>query len=621
MNEIEKMELPEEQTSAQSPEVCGATPVVDAVESESICSETESPAMDLAEAAEISKIQDLHKLSKDELVEKLKDILANNDMQAHRDVTLMKQAFFYIRKHETDEEANKFVEDGNNIDDFVPSPCALENEFKELMTEFKSRRAGFLEKEEETRQENLAKKLRAIDAIKALMEDVDNINRNYQEFQRLQQEFKEIKDIPQQAETEVWKQFQTVVEQFYDLLKLNKELRDLDFKKNLESKRELIRQAVELAEVPDVVDAARKLQDLHNQWREIGPVAKDIRDEIWEEFRSASATVNRRHQEYFLQRKANEQKNEEAKNSLCERMEAIVPAEIKTFADWEKTTEEVKALQAEWRTLGYASRKANNTLFARFRKSIDDFFAAKSEFYQKVRDEFKENLRKKTELCEKAEALADMENSSEAVRQIKKLQDEWKTIGSVDRRQSDIVWRRFMKACNAAYDRRRKENDSRHSEEKANLEVKTRIVADLKALAESDAEGSEAQARLRELQDEWRATGHVPFSKKEELNNEYFDLARSLNDKLNPRRGRDGARQRSAGRISSNLSPRDQLLERIRLKKADLLTYENNMGFFNVKSAAGNSMVAELQRKIERIKNDIASLNEELKALDAAPEE
>lgn len=625
MNENEKMEPEQVQTSAQTPETSGETltsspapaaeETADAVEVET-CVETESPALDIEEAAEKQKLAEIHSLSKEQLVARIKEILEGDDMHAHKEVTFMKQAFFNIRKREGEEELARFVEEGNPLENFSASPCELENEFKDLLAEFKTRRAAFLEKDEEVRQENLAKKLHAIDGIKAIMEDVDNINRNYQEFQRLQQEFKDIKDIPQQAETEVWKQYQTVVEQFYDLLKLNKELRDLDFKKNLEAKRELVEQAKALAELPDVVEASRRLQELHNRWREIGPVAKDIREEIWEEFRGASTVVNRRHQEFYEQRKANEQKNEEAKTRLCEEMEALPIAECKTFADWDKMTEKIKELQASWKQLGFASRKSNNALFARFRKSIDDFFAKKSEFYQKTREELKENLRKKIELCEKAEELAASENLSEAVKALREMQEEWKTIGSVDRRQSDIVWRRFMKACNSAFDRRKKEADSRRNEEKANLTVKTRIVADLKAILEETEESGDSIRRMRALQDEWRQTGYVPYAKKEQLNDEYFDLVRKLSDKLNLAERR---RERNT-RIStnSNLSPRDQILERIRIKTNDLHTYENNMGFFNVKSAAGNSMVKELERKIQRIKTEISDLEDKLAELDSA---
>ncbi|MCM1429455.1 MAG: DUF349 domain-containing protein [Clostridium sp.] len=682
MNENEKMELKDEQTSTLNPQECGVNPRNEQLDSASVCSETSSPALDIAdvaeeaqpvvnedpapsactddtevcaekespaldiaeaadkslgdiptesetllkdEAAELSKIQDLHALSKEELVEKLKGILEADDMQAHKDVTMMKQAFFNIRKREADEELKAFIEGGNNIEAFVATPCELENEFKKLITEFKTRRAEYMRKDEEMRQENLAKKLRTIDAIKALMDDVDNINRNYQEFQRLQQEFKAVVEVPQAAETEVWKQYQTAVEQFYDLLKLNKELRDLDFRKNLEAKRVLIEEAKKLADEPDVIAAFRSLQNLHTQWREIGPVAKDIRESIWEEFSEASSVVNRRHQEFYELRKANEQKNETAKIELCVRMEALDVDSCKTFADWDAMTEEIKKLQAEWKTLGFASRKANNDLFARFRKAIDEFFSRKSEFYQSMRERSKENLRKKIALCEKAEAIAEGEVTADSVRKLRDLQEEWKTIGSVDRKQSDIVWNRFLTVCNSVFDRRKKENDTRRQGEKENLETKKRIIADLTAIFEETEETGDSIRRMRALQDEWRQTGHVPFAKKEEINDAYYDMVRRLSDKLlggrrkSDRRGSD--RRERSRRDGRELSPRERILERIQAKKADLNTYENNMGFFNVKSAAGNSMVKELIRKIDRLKKEIDEFYAQLHEIDNPKEE
>lgn len=645
MSENEKMELSEEQTSTCSEQTCAETssPAMNlaeaaeaAAEAESeneICGETHdartpgedslaaarSEALELDEAAELSHIQEIHRLSKEELVERLRKILADDDMEAHRDVTVMKQSFFNIRKRETDAEAEAFVAAGNGIDAFAPTPCPLENDFKDLLAEFKTRRTRYLEKDEEERQANLAEKLRLIDAIRTLSEDVDNINRNYNEFQRLQQEFKDIKKIPPQADAEVWKQFQGVVEQFYDLLKLNKELRDLDFRKNLETKRGLLEEARRLGTESDVVAASRRLQELHAEWRETGPVAKDIREEIWNEFREASAIVNRRMQDFFMQRKVDEQKNGEAKTALCERMEALRYDGFTKGAEWEKATDEVKALQTEWKKLGFASRKLNNALFSRFRKAIDAFFSAKSDYYTALRETYKVNLAKKNELCERAEAMAEGDITAATLRILKDLQEEWKTVGVVERRQGEAVWLRFNRACKTIFDRRHKENNARISQEKANLEVKNRIVADLRALGESGRDDDEAREQYSALQEEWRNVGHVPFAKKEELNDAYYALVRELGDRLGVRRfaPRRDDRRRDDRRSSAPLGARDLLEEKIQRKKSALQTYENNMGFFNVKSAAGNSMLAELQLKIENIRKEIA----ELEAKRNAPEE
>ncbi|MDE7380623.1 MAG: DUF349 domain-containing protein, partial [Muribaculaceae bacterium] len=553
MNENEKMQLPEEQTSLGSSTEMETTNSQEQAALETACVETESPALAISEAAEKaeepatpqseviesaepdaeSHLARLHELSKEELVGEMKEILDKDNMLAHKEVNLMKQRFFNIRKQETEAELNEFVAAGNQLEAFSATPCALEAEFQTLYSDFKERRAAYLEKEENRRQENLALKIKAIEGIRELMEDLDNINRNFPKFQQFQQDFKEIKDIPQQAETEIWKQYQSVVEEFYDLLKLNKELRDLDFKKNLEAKRELIESAKALTEHPDAVEASHRLQELHNQWREIGPVAKDIREELWEEFRGYSSVINRRHQEYFEARKAQEFKNEEAKTRLCEEVEKIDIDALKAFADWDKETEHIKNLQAEWKTIGFASRKNNNALFARFRKKIDEFFQKKTDFYKTLREELHNNLVKKTALCEKAEALAEMENVVDAAKKALELQEEWKTIGGVERKQSDAIWQRFRKACNAIFERRRGELEEKKNSENANLTAKQEILAALKAIYEETEESGDSIRRTRALQEQWRNIGFVPFSKKEALNEEYKEIIAKLTAKLN----------------------------------------------------------------------------------------
>ncbi len=643
MNENEKMELPEEQTSlGSSVELETSDSQKQAVE-ETACVETESPALALAEVADMAdepatphseeeskenevtvKPVDYHSLTKEELVGKMKEIIAKDDMQAHKDVNLMKQAFYNLRKQETEAELLAFVDAGNQLEAFSAAPCALETEFQTLYTEFKEKRADYLEREENRRQENLALKIRAIEGIRKLMEDVDNINRNYSRFQQFQQDFKDVKDIPQQAETEIWKQYQNVVEEFYDLLKLNKELRDLDFKKNLEAKKELIAQAKELTEYPDAVEASRRLQDLHNRWREIGPVAKEIREDIWDEFRGYSSVVNRRHQEYFDARKAEEFKNEEAKTKLCEQVEAIDIDAIKTYADWDRETEHIKALQAEWKTIGFASRKNNTLLFTRFRKKIDEFFEKKTEFYKSIREEHHNNLVKKTALCEKAEELTKMENVGEAARQVLELQEEWKTIGNVEKKYNDSIWMRFRKACNSIFERRRLEYDERRTTENANLAAKEEILAALKSIFEETEETGDSIKRTRKLQDDWRNIGFVPIAKKDAINEEYRDIIAKLTAKLNMgRRGKstgNAARRLNASKINEN-NPKSSILDLIKIRKADLQTYENNLGFFNVKSSAGSSMVKELQNKIDRIKAEISELEARLKNLNEENQE
>ncbi|MCH5214039.1 MAG: DUF349 domain-containing protein [Muribaculaceae bacterium] len=573
------------------------------------------------EAQEEAAAVNYHEMDKEGLVKAMRSILAESRLNAHKEVSLIKQAMFAIRQKETEEELNKFLDAGNEAAAFSALPCALETEFRELYDDFKEKRAAFLEAEENRRQENLAKKLQVIDALKALMEDVDNINRNYPKFVELQTEFKAIKDIPPQAENEVWKQYKQQEEYFYDLLKLNRELRDLDFKKNLEIKKKLIEQARELAELEDVIEAGRKLQILHNEWRETGPVAKELREDLWNEFKEASTVVNKRHQEFFDNRRAKEQEFEAEKIKICEEAEAIDIENIRGFSGWEKLTEEIKALQARWKELGPAPRKVNNQLFARFREACDKFFEKKSEYYKRIKNEHRENYARKEALCVRAEELLKEVDTAGSAEKIKALQAEWKTVGPVERRLSDPIWNRFTAACNAFYEDLRSRRNDRREEENANLEAKKQVIEKIKAIP-LDGDRGEILPAIRELQMEWQQIGHVPYKLKSSLYTEYRKACDDVYNSLDSARTRQRMndyqeRIRSLrGDKGRELSEREKLLNAIERKKADLATYENNMGFFNVKSSAGNAMMQELERKIAKIKDEIAEIEEKIKMLD-----
>ncbi|MDE6231359.1 MAG: DUF349 domain-containing protein [Muribaculaceae bacterium] len=627
MNEIEKTEAIETPVEMN--------PAADAAESSSPCTQN-SASEDVApeaveesvaaeEAAVVAADRDphrFHSLSKEELRDELKAILERDDMEAHRDVTAIKQAFFSLRSKETLEELNRHIEEGNAPDSFVATPCAIEAEMKDMYAQFKERRAAHIEAEEAFRRENLAKKEAILEQMKAIAGDIDTVNVKFQEFKQLQQDFKAIKEVPATAETEIWKTFQTVGEQFYDHLKMNKELRDLDFKKNLEAKRAIIDSAVKLAEEKDVLAAFRSLQGLHEEWRNIGPVAKEIRDSIWDEFKTASATVNRRHQEYFEQRKAAEQANEEAKTALCEEVEAIDFSGFKSFNDWNKATESVIAIQKKWREYGFASRKANTALYARFRKACDDFFAAKTAYFQKTKDEFAANLEKKTRLCEKVEALRDSSDLQAAMAEVVKLQNEWKTIGSVPRKQSDALWERFTSACNYFFDKRKEQSKERRKEEAANMEAKKGIIAALAELPK-DGDRREVIGRVKELQEQWNSIGFVPFKMKDKLYAEYREQCDALYNAYNSRESRQRMENFSnrvneiKGDGQKVRSERDRLVRALDSRRNDLNTIENNMGFFNVKSSAGSSLVKEMENRIKRLKDDIRELEEKIAMLDS----
>lgn len=640
MNENEKVDPIEESTRPETSPAAAGPEKECLKEKETECAETSSPSLAIEAVADSQKSEAapaeetpsaeegkrFHSMSKQELLDALKEILAADNMEAHREVTAIKQAFFNIKSRENLEELNAFIEAGNQPEAFSSTPDEVENEMKTLYSEFKERRAAFIAADEERRKENLAKKMEIIDKMKEIAGDIDNVNVKFPEFQQLQQDFKAIKDIPAPAETETWKTFQTVVEQFYDHLKMNKELRDLDFKKNLEAKRQLIESAKKLAAAPDPVAAFRTLQGLHDEWRNLGPVAKDIRESLWEEFKEASTVVNKRHQEYFEKRKADEQANEEAKTALCEEVEAIDLTKINSFNAWGEATDKVIALQKKWREYGFASKKANTALYARFRKDCDAFFEAKTAYFQKVRDELSANLEKKTSLCEKAEALKGTDDIRQATAEIVKLQAEWKKIGSVPRKQSDAIWQRFTQACNYFFDERKKQNKERRHEENENLEKKRAIIAKLNELPK-DGDRSEVIGKVKELQAEWNEIGFVPFKLKDKVFAEYREVCDALYGAYNSRESRARmdnfhARVNSLKGDGQKIDrERDRLVRALDSRRNELQTIENNMGFFSVKSSQGNSMMKEMERKISRLKDDIKEIEQKIAVIDSEEKE
>lgn len=640
MNENEKVDPIEESTRPETSPAAAGPEKECLKEKETECAETSSPSLAIEAVADSQKSEAapaeetpsaeegkrFHSMSKQELLDALKEILAADNMEAHREVTAIKQAFFNIKSRENLEELNAFIEAGNQPEAFSSTPDEVENEMKTLYSEFKERRAAFIAADEERRKENLAKKMEIIDKMKEIAGDIDNVNVKFPEFQQLQQDFKAIKDIPAPAETETWKTFQTVVEQFYDHLKMNKELRDLDFKKNLEAKRQLIESAKKLADAPDPVAAFRSLQGLHDEWRNLGPVAKDIRESLWEEFKEASTVVNKRHQEYFEKRKADEQANEEAKTALCEEVEAIDLTKINSFNAWGEATDKVIALQKKWREYGFASKKANTALYARFRKDCDAFFEAKTAYFQKVRDELSANLEKKTALCEKAEALKGTDDIRQATAEIVKLQAEWKKIGGVPRKQSDAIWQRFTQACNYFFDERKKQNKERRHEENENLEKKRAIIAKLNELPK-DGDRSEVIGKVKELQAEWNEIGFVPFKLKDKVFAEYREVCDALYGAYNSRESRARmdnfhARVNSLKGDGQKIDrERDRLVRALDSRRNELQTIENNMGFFSVKSSQGNSMMKEMERKISRLKDDIKEIEQKIAVIDSEEKE
>ena len=596
------------------------------------CAIETSPSLDIAdfadketgkeEAEEKETEKSYHHMTKDELISALKKIITDNELERHKDVTSIKQSYYLILNKEREKEQEEFVAAGNDISAFSFTPDVSEEEFKNLLADFKEKRNAFLEEREETRKKNLEEKYKIIDQIKNISEDIDTINQQFPTFQQLQNDFKAAGEVPQGSETELWKNYQQAVEQFYDRLKVNKELRDLDFKKNFEIKTQLIEKAESLAEIPDVLEAFRTLQALHEQWREVGPVARDVREEMWNRFKEASTVVNKRHQDFFQSKKENEQANETAKTELCEKVEAIDFGNFKSFSEWDEATKAILELQAAWKELGFASRKVNNALFARFRTACDNFFTAKGEFFKKTKEESRDNLAKKEALCEKAEALAADFDRKGALDQMQALQKEWKEVGVVRRKQGDEVWKRFCAALDEFYGNRKKLFSGKKAEENANLKAKKEIIGKLKEISEEE-DRNDVIDTIRELQAEWQNVGHVPFKDKDEINQAYRAELNRLFGAFDIKETRQRVRRyendlkKFAGDESKMGRERDKLVRALESRLAEAKTIENNLGFFNVKSNAGNSMVKEMEKKIQKLKAEADEIREKISLLDA----
>lgn len=562
---------------------------------------------------------DYSALDKQGLVAALEEQLQRPIEAIRDDVNLIKVAFYTLRNAEVAAEREAFIANGNEEAAFAPKEDPDEVKFKELLNTIKEKRAEFNAEQEAAKEENLKKKQAIIDEINSIVGDPDNINKQYNRIQQLQQEFKAIGEVPAANVTETWKNYQKATENFYDLLKMNKELRDYDFKKNLEAKQQLCAEAEALDSLEDVLLAFRKLQDLHNQWREIGPVAKEIREELWTRFKDASAKINKKYQAYFENRKEKEKENEQAKIALCERIEAIDIDALKTFAKWDEATKAIIALQEEWKKLGFASRKVNADLFARFRQTCDKFFARKAEFFKAMKEEFAANLEKKIALCEKAEALKDSTDWKKTADKLIALQKEWKTIGPVVKKHSDAVWKRFIAACDYFFDQKNKQTSSVHQAEHANLAAKREIIDAVNALLADEAE-TEGAKKVRQLMKKWQEIGHVPFKEKDKIYAEYKAAIDKAFEKFDMKETRAELSNFESSLGSSSQDKiyreRERLVRAYEQKCNELKTYENNLGFFNAQSKGGNSMLKEVERRIQKIKDELAVLEQKIKLAD-----
>ena len=559
-------------------------------------------------------------MSKAELVAALEALVEKPVEEIKREENAIKMAFYQIRKEELDKEKEAFLAKGNEEAAFAPREDEDEAKLKELLNQIKEKRAAHNAAIEEARAKNLEAKQAIIDEIRAISGDADNVNKHYNKVQELRHQFQQIGEVPAANATEIWKTYQAAVESFYDMLKLNKELRDYDFKKNLEQKEQLCEEAEKLSEEENVLEAFRSLQALHDKWREIGPVAKEMRETLWARFKEASAAVNKRHQAFFEQRKKREKENEDAKTSLCEKLEAIIAEDHATYAAWDEATKQIIALQEDWKKLGFAARKVNAALFTRFRAKCDEFFSEKAAFFKRMKEEMAANLEKKVALCEKAEALKDSQDWKKTTEALVALQKEWKTVGPVVKKQSDAVWKRFVSACDYFFEQKAKLTVNVRQEERNNLKQKKAVIAAINEQL-ANADEKEAVKNIRELMKQWQGIGHVPFKEKDKVYAEYKKAVDAAYDKLDMKESR--ANIANFENALNNMSDTDKMYrERERLVRTyeqsvnELKTFENNLGFFNAQSKSGSSMLKEKERRIAKIKEDIAVLEKKIKLID-----
>ena len=615
--------VPEEKTAADEAQT--ETAAADDVKPQDEAQKTETPA---AEDNGVKGDDLAHKVykTKKEVLERTRQIAQEVDNPDKDEVDHLKTMFYKLHIAEREKEQKEYLEAGGDPEKYQVKPDEDEEAFKAEMTIIREKRAKIFQQQEAEKQDNLQKKLDIIEKIKAMATSPEQANKSYNDFKTLQQEWKEIKAVPADKANELWRNYQLYVEQFYDLLNLNREAREYDFKKNLEKKTHLCEEAEKLADEPDVISAFHQLQELHQQYRETGPVAKEKREEIWSRFKAASTVINKRHQQFFDDLRAKEEDNLTRKTALCEKVEAIAKQENKGTADWERHTNEIIDVQKEWKTIGFAPQKMNVKIFERFRAACDDFFSRKAEFFKERKAMLYENVGKKKALVEKAQALTDSTEWKSTSDKLIALQKEWKTIGPVPKKIGDKLWSDFLAACNHFFEARNTATSSVYNEEKANLEKKRSIVAQLKEIA--DKAESDAQDKVMDLIDEYNAVGHVPFRDKDKIYKEYHDILDRLNKELNI-----SVARRKLDNFKSNLkniakhgdeaidNERARLFRRYEQLKSEINTYENNIGFLNVSSKKGNSLIDEMNRKVMKLKDEAKLLYEKIKAIDTANRE
>jgi hypothetical protein len=552
-------------------------------------------------------------LTRESIITRLQEMVGDINIAKRPELESLKQAFYKLQRAAQEEQIAAFVAGGGTVQEFKPEPDPLEEQFRKLMNIIKEKKAAAQEALEIVQKENYKKKLALLDQFKALIEKANTEGASYNEFKALLQEWKEIKEVPADKANELWKAYQQYAEQFYDIQKLNNEFREYDFKKNMEAKIAICEEAEKLADDPDIVAAFRKLQKLHQDYRETGPVSKESREEIWTRFKTASTVINKRHQQHFEQLKEKEKENLDQKTVICELLEGIEFDKLTTYQSWNDKTQEVLALQKKWKDIGFAPAKQNQKIFERFRAACDAFFSRKGEFFKQAKTDMTANLEKKTALCEQAEALKDSTDWKETADKMADLQKQWREIGPVQKKYTNTIWKRFIGACDYFYEQRDKNTSSKKREENANLAAKKDILSKLKVIDPENLSDDDIQA-IQQLVDDWNGIGFVPFKVKDKIAAEFKAVMEPFAGIVRSGRGRQA--QRGAAARESG-SPREKLMRQYEAKKSEIQTYENNLGFMNASSKAGNGFVDAIKAKIETLKKEADDLLAQIKALDA----
>ena len=593
------------ETAAEAPQEAVAEPAAS------------TEASETPEAPQLKQYQ-----TKKEVLERVREIAHGSDTPQKEEVDYLKSCFYKLHIAEREAKLKEYIDGGGDPEQYQITPDPDEEAFKAEMVLIREKRQQLFREQEQEKQENLQKKLDIIEKIKAMVTSPEEANKSYKDFKALQDEWREIKNVPAERANELWRNYQLYVEQFYDLLKLNSEAREYDFKKNLELKTKLCETAEKLAEEADVISAFHQLQKLHQEYRETGPVSKELREEIWQRFKTASSTVNKRFQQHFEGIRAKEEENLVKKTALCEKVEAIAAEENKGSADWERHTKEIIELQGEWKTIGFAPQKMNVKIFERFRAACDDFFGRKAEYFKGLKDQFKDNAEKKRALIEKAKALQDSTEWKSTSDKLINLQKEWKTIGMVPKKLGDQLWEEFLGACNKFFEARNAAGAGTRNEERDNLEKKRDVIARLKAAAEEA--GENLQERVQKLVEEYQGIGHVPFKEKDKLYAEYHEvldkLYKDLNITVAKRRlskFKDNLKQVAERGENALDNERSRLMRQYEQLKSEVQTYENNLGFLNASSKKGSSLIDEMNRKVQKLKDEVQLVRDKIKAIDA----